>query len=174
MRGFNLSPDWMLNIPSFDEYIIHHRETLKSQSEIKKYTEKWLSLIQHQFDGYNIDKDLISNLCIYMELCSNYYTMLESVYGMKGQIERLPEIIIKIKADLKFQMQNRRSAVVRKVFNYQTGKMEYELEDGNFVGIDEKVISPKVTISDEGIFPKEFIKIINPEKYRDMKIDEIL
>ena len=61
----------------------------------------------------------------------------------------------------------------RKVFNYQTGKMEYELEDGNFITINESVNPPKIEV-DNDIFPIEFVKLIDPQKYRDMKIDEIL
>jgi len=48
-----------------------------------------------------------------------------------------------------------------------------ELEDGNFIPINESVIPPKIEI-DNDIFPIEFVKLIDPQKYRDMKIDEIL
>lgn len=162
-------------IPSFEEYIERLHEKIKKDLLFlsPKHLQKWSTIIEGQFNEYNFDKELISNLCTYLEVCFMYYETLEVQYGIRGQIEKFGEIIVKLKNDIKSQM--RRSAVVRKVFNYQTGKMEYELEDGNFITIDENVKAPKISVDyNVNIFPKEFIKIVNPQKYRDMKIDELL
>ena len=68
---------------------------------------------------------------------------------------------------------SRKSAVVRKVFNYNTGHMEYELEDGNFIQLTEGIEAPNINI-DNSIFPPEIVKLIDPIAYRDVKIDSLL
>lgn len=170
-------PNWAFNLPSFDEYIIRNRTSLQSAIKDPKYVKKWGPVLEKQFIDYNINSELMSHICLYIELCSNYYDMLESISQMtlshKGPKNKLTDVVEKIKDDIKSKINNRRSGVVRKVFNYQTGKMEYELEDGNFIPINESVIPPKIEI-DNDIFPIEFVKLIDPQKYRDMKIDEIL
>jgi len=175
-----LNPNWASNLPSFDEYIIRNRASLQLKPwsiTIKDATKKWLPVLEKYFSNYNIDSELMSNICLYIELCSSYYDMLESLSQMtlnhKGPKNRLTDVVEKIKNDINSKINNKRSGVVRKVFNYQTGKMEYELEDGNFITINESVIPPKIEV-DNDIFPIEFVKLIDPQKYRDMKIDEIL
>jgi putative alpha-1,2-mannosidase len=169
-----LNPNWASNLPSFDEYITSLQ--LKRPT-IEDTTKKWLPILEEYFSNYNIDSELMSNICLYIELCSSYYDMLESLSQMtlnhKGPKNRLTDVVEKIKNDIDSKINNKRSGVVRKVFNYQTGKMEYELEDGNFITINESVIPPKIEV-DNDIFPIEFVKLIDPQKYRDMKIDEIL
>jgi hypothetical protein len=74
----------------------------------------------------------------------------------------------------KSSLNNQESAeVIRKVYNYQTGKIELELQDGNFIETTEQVVPPKLELTDS-TFPDDFLKIVDLQKYRDIKIDKIL
>jgi hypothetical protein len=177
-----LNPNWAFNIPTFDEYLKLHSSSIQSMAKDTKYVKKWGPVLEKQFSGYNLNSELMSNICLYIEICSSYYDMLQSPspYGKYNSstmrytdVSQLDTIIKNIKNDINSKLNNKRSAIVRKVFNYQTGKVEYELEDGNFISTNESVIPPKLDV-DNDIFPIEFVKLIDPQKYRDMKIDEIL
>ena len=76
-----LNPNWAFNLPSFDEYIIRNRASIQPTT-IKDATKKWLPVLEKYFSNYNIDSELMSNICLYIELCSSYYDMLESLSQM--------------------------------------------------------------------------------------------
>jgi hypothetical protein len=171
-----LNPNWAFNIPTFDEYLKLHSSSIQSMAKDTKYVQKWGPVLEKQFSGYNLNSELMSHICLYIEICSSYYDMLQSPspYGKyNSSASELATVIENIKNDINSKLNNKRSAIVRKVFNYQTGNIEYELEDGNFIPTNESVIPPKLDI-DNDIFPIEFVKLIDSQKYRDMKIDEIL
>lgn len=169
---FPLNPNWMLNIPEFDEFVQQYSEHIKKIILKKEQViSKWNTSIKTNLgEEFKLSDDDISKISIYLEVCSNYF---EVIQRLTNQSHELSRVFDKIRKDIRDNLNNRRSSVIRKVFNYQTGCMEYELEDGNFVRIDEKVTPPVINI-DLNIFPKEFVKLIDPQKYRDMKINDIL
>jgi len=166
----NLSdPNWMFNLPSFDDYLSRiSSKFIEKQREAS--IKKWKPIVESHF---YVNDELTNKLCIYFELCSIYYENLRSGLPGVNLDSDLTNLFKKVKSDINKKLEGKRSGVLRKVFNYSTGHLEYELEDGNFIKINEKVTPPKIDI-DLDIFPKEFIKLIDPQKYRDMKIDEIL
>lgn len=168
---FNGHFNMFTGLPSFEEFLQRDFYIKTILNKNKKDTlDKWSPIIKSQLDDIYLDETQVSNLCFYLEICSHYYTTLSNITNQRYELNGIFE---KIRKDIKSSLNNKRSAVVRKVFNYQTGKMEYELEDGKFVEINESVITPKIEF-DISVFPKEFIKLVDPEKYRDLKIDEIL
>ena len=82
----------------------------------------------------------------------------------------ISEIGLKIKLKLK-----RRSKIIGKVYNYETNKLELELEDGTFVEInDEKLKQPEIKL-DKSIFPDCWLYVTGDiAALRDKKIESIL
>ena len=62
-----LNPNLAFNLPSFDEYIIRNRASIQPTT-IKDATKKWLPVLEKYFSNYNIDSELMSNICLYIEL----------------------------------------------------------------------------------------------------------
>lgn len=166
-----LRPEYIFTIPTFEEFI-QVRSDLVKKILSKKETIglKWYPIIETKLKKIRLDDQQMLKIAIYLEFCWHYYDLLSKITNQGDNLER---VLDKITNSISEKLKNRRSAIVRKVFNYETGCMEYELEDGNYIQIDEKVISPKVDF-DNTIFPIEFVKLIDLESYRDMKIDEIL
>jgi len=67
----------------------------------------------------------------------------------------------------------KRSEVKRKVFNYYTGKLEYELEDGNHIEILSEPVIYRHNLRESQI-PLVFLKIISKSHYRDSKINSVI
>jgi hypothetical protein len=173
MKTFDMSyvvrPDYMMSVPSFEEYL--EKFNIQDFSYQKdKIISKWTPVVKSQFNDFIIDEDTTKSMCIFFELCFNYNQLVSDFISSPKYLSSLFE---SLRNKIKLKNQDRRSTVLRKVFNYQTGTLEYELEDGNFIPINESVIPPKIEV-DSDIFPIEFIKLIDPQKYRDKKIDQIL
>ena len=142
---------------------------IKKKSDIYK---KWLPVIERGFDDIKISESTMSDICLYCELCNVYYDALHQI-GYKLAGNELSGVLSEIRNKI-LNKDQERVAVVRKVYNYQTGFMEYELEDGKFVKIiNESVSGPKVDISKD-IFCEQFVKHIDISSYRDMKIDKLI
>jgi hypothetical protein len=134
--------------------------------------EKWEPIISRGFEDIKLTEDVISNICIYCEVCNSYYENLR-VLGFKIAGNELAGVLDQIRKDILNKEANR-SAVVRKVYNHKTGFMEYELEDGTFVKIiTESVSGPKMDVSKD-IFCEQFVKQLDLQSYRNIKIDKIL
>lgn len=156
-----------MNRPTFGDFLSSTSTAEKCIKNKNECFRKWHPVLLNFFEDYNISKESYINLSVYAEI----YSIYES-FGYKTTNESLTSEINRIKSELD-KTEIRRSIVKSKVYNYQTGKMEYELEDGNFIEIsDVKVKGPYLEISD--VYEKEFIKLIDISKYRDMKIDDIL
>ncbi len=166
-----LRPEYIFTIPTFEEFIQGQSDLVKKiLSKKETISLKWYHIIETKLKKIRLDDQQMLKIAIYLELCWHYYDLLSKITNQGDNLER---VLDKITNSISEKLKNRRSPIVRKVFNYETGCMEYELEDGNYIQIDEKVISPKVDF-DNNIFPIEFVKLIDLESYRDMKIDEIL
>jgi len=51
----------------------------------------------------------------------------------------------------------KRTKIIGKIYNHKTNKLEYELEDGNFIQIDgDKLIPPEIEL-DDTVFPDCFL-----------------
>lgn len=145
------------------------QDLIKKRSDI---TKKWLPVIERGFTDIKISDDILSDICIYLEICALYYENLRNV-GFKVSGSELSDILIQIKEKI-LSKETPRSGVLRKVYNYKTGFMEYELEDGNFVKIiNESVSGPRLQVPKD-IFCDQFVKHIDINSYRDIKIDQLL
>lgn len=155
MIDFNLQSPTKMNRPTFGNFLSYNRSTIELCIENKdKCFRKWQTILLNWFESYNISKESYINLSIYVELYSIYESNITSIEN-KTESYLISEIN-RIKSELD-KTEIRRSIVKSKVYNYQTGKMEYELEDGNFIEIsDVKVKGPYLEISD--VYEKEFIK----------------
>lgn len=160
---------------TLDEYILRYAESFKSRDmdrfNQEQIVRKWEPIIERHFDDINFNKEVKSNLAIYLEICSSYYHNISSLNN-KTYNDESYVIFSEIRSKIK-KIKSKKSGVIRKVFNYETGFMEYELEDGNFIKINESVDAPKTDV-DNSIFPDVFLKIMDKKMYRDRKIDEIL
>ena len=172
MIDFNLQSPTKMNRPTFGDFLSSTSTAEKCIKNKNECFRKWHPVLLNFFEDYNISKESYINLSVYVEIYSIYESNLVS-FGHKTTNESyLTSEINRIKSELD-KPEIRRSIVKSKVYNYQTGKMEYELEDGNFIEIsDVKVKGPYLEISD--VYEKEFIKHMDISKYRDMKIDDIL
>ncbi len=159
------------SMPTLDNYILQYAESFSRTQDIGKIIQKWTPYIDNRFSDINLSKDIKSNLAIYLDVCNSYYQNMSLTTNRSYNKEA--DIVYEEIRNRINNIKRKRSGVIKKVFNYETGFMEYELEDGNFIKINEPVTSPKVDV-DNGIFPDVFLKIVDKEKYRDNRIDEIL
>jgi len=173
---FNISPGQ--KNPTFLEFISHGGFPKLDKS---KAATKWWNLITSSITNLSSkDKETIELVSCYFELINIYYQYTTTYNPYNPLAEDSEHInIIRKEAqkinDYLAKKDNPRSKVVGKVYNYSTGFMEYQLEDGNFVKImDNKVDGPMKTYDASDYFPDEFLKIINPSKLRERKIGEIL
>lgn len=146
-----------------------------------KLATKWWHAITSSIPNLSPkDKETIELVSYYFELISMYdaYMNMYNPYNPLSENSDGTNFIRKEAQkinDYLAKKDNPRSKVVGKVYNYSTGFMEYQLEDGNFVKIlDNKVDGPMKTYDASDYFPDEFLKIVNPAKLRDRKIGEIL
>ena len=69
---------------------------------------------------------------------------------------------------------NKRSKILGKVYNYTTNKIEYELEDGNFIPEDLQLKTKFKVEFNCNVFPKEYRKIIHKQENREEQLKNIL
>ena len=178
---------------SYDEWIIsltyNQKEFIYNGTiyNKEKIISKWSPVMEDYFRDMNLNKELMEYICIYAETYSIYESLLPQLpwhpamitsgqfYGhdssqqniLLDRIEEIKKYIINLN-------KNRKSVILRKVFNYETGHAEYELEDGNFVKIlaSGKLESPK--IDTYSVLPKSLLKLLNPIEYREEQLNSIL
>ena len=161
----------MFNEPTFDEWLgrLSKNQVYNIENDKKRIFTKWTPVITNIFEDVNLSNDMMKNICIYAELYSTYESLMSiSLQSQSNLKNELSKIYFYIKENNKGKI----SAIIRKVFNYETGFVEYELEDGNYVRIQENVQPPKMDHT--SILPKSFLKLINLQEYRNSQIDEIL
>jgi hypothetical protein len=163
----NINPNWIQTPPTFNEFIGDDYTLKQIHDKILPITSKWSPIIENYL-SFRISKESLSHLSLYIECYDIYF---DTIYKITGKKQNFETIFHKILEDVKSI--SKKSAVIRKVFNYNTGHMEYELEDGNIITIVGEVDEPLSNI-DNGVFPPEIIKIIDPIGYRHVKIDNLL
>lgn len=156
-----------------DEYIRQNQNIVKQIIESPDlFQRKWEGVIDNFFEKLKITSSIYKDLCVYSEVASRYYDYLHEL-GYKITGAELSDILNDIKLKI-LEKEPERSAIVRKVYNYQSGFVEYELENGKYVKIvNESVIGPRSDVSKD-IFPDEFLKHIDLSLYRDNKIDKLI
>jgi hypothetical protein len=176
----------MFNKITFDEFVSQNRDSIRKSYFTKVYKTinsvngdklieetiindkeltKWYSVIDTIFYNFKLDKYTKNLICIY---CEMLYTYKKNYYnGQNFGIEtELKEIIDKIKP-------NKRSKIIDKYYNYETGVSEYLLEDGNYVPINESIGKPELLVSKD-MLPKEILSIIDIQEYRNQQINKII
>ena len=175
--------EWILSLTNNQKEFIYNGTILNKE----KIISKWSPVMEDYFRDMNLNKELMEYICIYAETYSIYESLLPQLpwhpamitsgpfYGHDSQQQNiLLDRIDEIKQSIIELNKNKKSTVVRKVFNYETGHAEYELEDGNFVKIlpSGKLEPPKIdTFS---VLPKSLIKLLNPQEYREEQLNTIL
>ena len=156
-----------------DEYIEKSPGVIKSiVSKKSEVVKKWLPVIKNGFDDIKLNEEVLENICVYCEVCNVYYESMRQI-GFKIVGNELAGVLQEIRSKI-LEKEPVRSEVKRKVYNFRTGFMEYELEDGSFVKIvNESVIGPKFEVSKD-IFCEQFVKHLDINSYRDIKIDKLL
>ena len=163
----NFGP-FSLITPTYEEWIssLTNSQLNHIQSFKYKSISKWSPVLDNNFST-NLSKNTLENLCLFCET----WTMYEDQLNIQTSLsDKLLEIINKIKSNNK----DKKSKVIGKAFNYETGFLEYELENGTFLKIigDNKVEPPTIDIT--SYLPKEFIKLVDQTEDRDQQINEIL
>ena len=182
--------EWIMSFTSNQKELIYNSTIYNKE----KIISKWFPVMEDYFRDMNLNKELMEYICIYAETYSIYESLLPQLpwhpgmitsatggpytgpfYGHGSQQQNiLLDRIEEIKKYIINLNKNRKSNILRKVFNYETGHAEYELEDGNFVKIlaSGKLESPK--IDTYSILPKSLLKLINPIEYREEQLNSIL
>jgi hypothetical protein len=180
---------------TFEEYILHNREgikklyltkeyknnTLRGKTETKTKVDtslikKWMPVINNGFSGIELPEFFKDNLCLYCELIVKYRE--RPLNPMSYRSTSPQEISDNISSELasireKILHSGNRSKIIDKYYNYSTGKAEYLLEDGTYVPIDERLLSPTVKV-DMSVLPIELLSIVDEKEYRSEKINQLL
>jgi hypothetical protein len=162
----------MIPINNYDEWLL---SLTKSQidhiiEQKGKALSKWTPVLENLFSDMNISNKLLEDMCIYTETYAMYEAQLILSLGSSQLPDKLKDLHKKIIEINK----GKKSTIIRKVYNYETGFSEYELEDGNFVKIlpNGKIEPPTSDIFK--ILPKSLLKLTDPQEYRNQQIEEIL
>jgi len=141
--------------------------------------------LQSVFVNYNLSKDFIREINTYFNYCkqvlitnTSYVTDINSydhILLEKNKHVIISNEIFLIKEKLEEKLK-RRSKIIGKVYNYQTNKLEYELEDGMFIEInpDNSLTSPIIEL-DKSIFPDCWLYVSGDiASLRNNRINDIL
>ena len=136
----------------------------------EKIVQKWQMILKGFLDRnyISIDDDTMKYFCVMCELHKAYNEYY--IRDPKNQIDTVKFIEETIQK-YKNSITSKRVGIVRKVYNFQNGLIEYELEDGTYVPTNESVKPP---ITDFKFFTDEYLKIVNVQSYRDKVIDKLL
>ena len=129
------------------------------------------------FNDLNLSKEFLEEISCFedllMSITINMIGVASLTNKMVSNADRLSfikEEMLLIK-DKIIKDKLKRSKIIGKVYNYATSKVEYELEDGNYVPIDG---SYQIKL-DKNVFPKEFLFLTGEMAlYRDKRIESIL
>jgi hypothetical protein len=161
----------MIPINNYDEWLLSlTKSQMDGVMDRKRITSKWLPVLENLFSDINISNKLLEYMCIYAETYAMYEAQLILSLGSSQLPDKLKDIHQKFIEINK----GKKSTIIRKVYNYETGFSEYELEDGNFVKIlpNGKIEPPTSDIFK--ILPKSLVKLTDPQEYRNQQIEEIL
>jgi hypothetical protein len=160
---------------TFSEFLTRNNKNIPEW--ILNNKKNWNGCINVISSQYNISDDMKDKLSKYLDLYYMYYTyksmMNLRAYNHGNKEEDINYMINEAMKSILDKLPDMRSPVLRKVYNYRTKSMEYELEDGNFITIKEDIKAIKYTI-DENSFPIEFIRHINQPLYRGIIINGII
>lgn len=185
-----------MNIPKYNisEYIIENKEKFKKyffkevpyvenasifspqKSMVKKridfntdISKKWEPIINSYLSDIDLSNNMINLISAYLEIISMYENHCYSITNwipngtsIKDELRYIANKIVK---------SPKRSKILGEYYNYNTGNVEYLLEDGTYVQVGKKIKTDTVDLS---VFPKEFITLVDESEYRNLKIDEIL
>ena len=166
----------------YDKIIKFGQLTKEKIDSLKLYG--YSTELQSLFTKYNLSLDFKNEIGAYYSYCKEILItqssfVIDTFDQQSYMIEKdkysiisneISEIGLKIKLKLK-----RRSKIIGKVYNYETNKLELELEDGTFVEInDEKLKQPEIKL-DKSIFPDCWLYVTGDiAALRDKKIESIL
>lgn len=172
---------------SFEDFILSQRESIKKKYFTKIYKtvdstngqqliektvliddelKKWHGVISTYFSKFKIDRDVRDLISLYCELCFMYKNINNLGYKDANVGTELYNLYKKM-------IPNKRSKIIDRYYNYETGTSEYLLEDGTYVPILENLGTPELKISQD-MLPKEILSLIDIQEYRNQKIDKIL
>lgn len=124
-----------------------------------RITNKWMPVIERHLKYKN--NNISTLICLYCE----WYTSGSEEHN--DLTDKLIEIKDKIDS-------YERIEILGKYFNPASGHIEYKLESGKFIPIDSEI---SYELSDNDLikmFGIEFIRDLDPQKFRDRQLDKIL
>jgi hypothetical protein len=134
-----------------------------SNIDPNKANMKWSPVVDNMMPCKN---DNIKHLiCLYAE----WYRLKEDANGIANSTlpEKMREIRDKINSYDRIE-------VVGKFYNPASGLVEYKLIDGRFVSLDKINTYELPSVELVKIFDKEFVKELDPSKYRDEQLNKIV
>jgi hypothetical protein len=180
----------------FEDYILSNKSTLRNRFiskenvvkssldgdkleikvSINKYVlDSWSTIINTYFEDINLSKDFKDKICLYCEVLKLYNEKpmtINTNYMLNSSIKTyIPEELSKIRESI--LEKKIRSKIIDKYYNYTNGKVEYLLENGEYIEIKEPVVRP-ITNLDMSVLPIGLLSIIDDNEYRNKKIDQIL
>jgi hypothetical protein len=131
---------------------------------------------------YNITDDFKNEIFIYIyTVAKNVYSysfpgMCPINYLIENKNTNFINFLREFDSILKehLLLDNKRSKILGKVYNYTTNKIEYELEDGNFIPEDLQLKTKFKVEFNCNVFPKEYRKIIYKQENREEQLKNIL
>ena len=161
------------DIPPFEKYLESHIKSKGDGYDWSYTIVQWNRIIEKYIQKYEVrvSDETMKYLCIICEAYNSYYNFyFKSAYTVPPSGKELSDIIDNIFIDYKRDIQ-KRVPIVRKVYNFYTNRVEYELEDGTFIQIDEKTTPPEADMS---FFRGEYLRIFDVQTLRDKMIDKII
>jgi hypothetical protein len=136
-----------------------------AEYERSKIIERWTAIVENHL--YTSNKTIIEYTALYCEWYMRKNSKNFDINSNRSPLnDRLYEINNKIKNPIRID-------IIGKCYNEISGLIEYKLSNGRYVPLQGCVGE----ISDEQLvwlFDIEFIKEINIQLYRDLKIDKII
>lgn len=139
-------------------------------------TNPWMSIVSSYFKDLNLTDDFKYKICLYCELVKRYQESMSIGAITSRYVENDFINVIKLKLSrLRDTLSSKkvRSKIIDKYYNYTDGKVEYLLEDGTFIEINESITKPKNDF-DISLLPTEVLCIIDDTEYRNRKIEDII
>jgi hypothetical protein len=134
-----------------------------SNIDPKKANMKWSPIVDNMMVCRN---DNIKHLiCLFAE----WYRLKEDTNGITNST--LPEKMTEIRDRINSYD---RIEVIGKFYNPASGLVEYKLINGKFVALDKINTYELPNVELVKVFDKEFVKELDPSKYRDEQLNKIV
>jgi hypothetical protein len=177
MNDFNTAQKWL-----YDKIINNGQLSKDKIDSLKIYG--WTQEVRDLFTNYNLSLDFKKEIGAFYSYCKeslltkssfvmdafdhNSYMKETDKYRIIS--DEIHNIKVKISLNL-----IKRSKVIGKVYNFQTNKLELELEDGTFVEMNgDELKQPEIQL-DKSIFPDCWLYVTGDiATLRQNKIDSIL